>query len=802
MNLYPRPSSEFGAPEDADMLQHASYVERLARTLAGNEEEARDLVQDVWLSALRSPPRNKDNLRGWFRTVMKRTAWGRARRRRSLPLNEEECVFEEATSRSSLRAQLLQDIAQAVDELSEPYQDTVRRRFVDGLSPQRIADERGCSVHTVNTQIRRGIGKLRERLDRKHGDRRSWSLVLLQVLRAPRLPAATKHLPGWSLGLWSGAALLFVVGVAVTLRFGVQPAQPDVHPTAVNDRSLEGGQSTRIGAPRTGTRAEADGTASPVAQGSHARLEVRVVDRDGEPVDAATVLRFEKGVPADELGTTAPDGIAVVELRHDQRLPHDHLAGRRMWVLGAVLSGRVATDIVYVGEDVSVVTLSIGGNEVTLTGIVRDDRGSPIAGARVLLTRNDRFPHQQAAHIWRQGRLHREFTDDAGRFVLSGLAPGRQELRVHAPGFVRAARTLREHSGTHTVDVDLKRGTIVQGRAMCAGAPLAGARVWSRAWNPSLNEQTLTSDEGWFRLEGLAPGTHELYLQSPLDEHHGSRHEIETGAGELLDWNPDCGVLAGNYARLISEDGAPLEGWSVKVDATAGRKRTRWLRTDSEGRFRLVPAVHPIEDAVVLVYGPVYGGFPVTEPTRLRPVGGRARETTIMVRTDAFCVLEGTVLGAPEKPFAFAEVRLRKDGIAGPRIGVDEATGGFRAERLPAGTYELTVWAECQVMSLGFHTVAPGDTRTLKPMTAELPGTLRVTWPDPKVRFKLTRVLAGRDVVVRETASPESVYALQPGPYRVEALQGRELLETRIVNIAPMGKSVYEAPALSAEGGR
>ncbi|MEW6073256.1 MAG: sigma factor [Planctomycetota bacterium] len=53
-------------PDPEDLLAHAAPLRRLARRLVADEARADDLVQDTWLAALRRPPGEERNLRGWL----------------------------------------------------------------------------------------------------------------------------------------------------------------------------------------------------------------------------------------------------------------------------------------------------------------------------------------------------------------------------------------------------------------------------------------------------------------------------------------------------------------------------------------------------------------------------------------------------------------------------------------------------------------------------------------------------------------------------------------------------------------
>src|SRR5437868_11872520 len=74
-------------PEIDALLAHRGLVQRIARALVGPGGAAEDVVQETWVAALRSGPREPTSLRPWLARVAERFGLaelrrGRARRRR------------------------------------------------------------------------------------------------------------------------------------------------------------------------------------------------------------------------------------------------------------------------------------------------------------------------------------------------------------------------------------------------------------------------------------------------------------------------------------------------------------------------------------------------------------------------------------------------------------------------------------------------------------------------------------------------------------------------------------------------
>ena len=53
-----------------ELLTHARWLRLLVRRMLDDPATADDVVQQTYLSALRSPPRHRTGLRGWLATVL------------------------------------------------------------------------------------------------------------------------------------------------------------------------------------------------------------------------------------------------------------------------------------------------------------------------------------------------------------------------------------------------------------------------------------------------------------------------------------------------------------------------------------------------------------------------------------------------------------------------------------------------------------------------------------------------------------------------------------------------------------
>ena len=65
-----------------ELLANAGWVRAVARSLLGDEHTTEDTVQDTWLAALESGPRDRSKLGAWLGSVVRNKARSRLRTRR------------------------------------------------------------------------------------------------------------------------------------------------------------------------------------------------------------------------------------------------------------------------------------------------------------------------------------------------------------------------------------------------------------------------------------------------------------------------------------------------------------------------------------------------------------------------------------------------------------------------------------------------------------------------------------------------------------------------------------------------
>ena len=156
------------------VTDHSARVYRLAYRLTGNQHEAEDLTQDVFVRVFRSlDGYTPDNFEGWLHRITTNLFLDMVRRRARIRMEalpedsdripgqgpEPEQVFSDTHLDPALQA--------ALDELPPEFRAAVVLCDVEGLSYEEIADVLGVKLGTVRSRIHRGRAMLRTALQHR-----------------------------------------------------------------------------------------------------------------------------------------------------------------------------------------------------------------------------------------------------------------------------------------------------------------------------------------------------------------------------------------------------------------------------------------------------------------------------------------------------------------------------------------------------------------------------------------------------------------------------------------------------------
>lgn len=153
---------------------HSARVFRLAYRLTGNQYDAEDLTQDVFIKAFRSLARfEPGNMAAWLHRITTNEFLDHVRRRQrirmvDLPTDTDNRLAdrrtEEAPERAYEHRNMGDDVQTALAELAPGMRAAIVLRDMEDLSYEEIAKTLGISLGTVRSRIHRARAALRAKL--------------------------------------------------------------------------------------------------------------------------------------------------------------------------------------------------------------------------------------------------------------------------------------------------------------------------------------------------------------------------------------------------------------------------------------------------------------------------------------------------------------------------------------------------------------------------------------------------------------------------------------------------------------
>jgi RNA polymerase sigma-70 factor, ECF subfamily len=179
------PTADWSPPSWDEVVRlHSARVYRLAYRLTGNQHDAEDLTQEVFVRVFRSLSNyTPGTFEGWLHRITTNLFLDLARRRQRIRFEGlSDDAAERLPGREPTPAQAYDernfdsDIQGALDGLAPEYRAAVVLCDIEGLSYEEIAATLGVKLGTVRSRIHRGRAQLRAALEH----------------RAPRRPTPTE----------------------------------------------------------------------------------------------------------------------------------------------------------------------------------------------------------------------------------------------------------------------------------------------------------------------------------------------------------------------------------------------------------------------------------------------------------------------------------------------------------------------------------------------------------------------------------------------------------------------------------
>jgi uncharacterized GH25 family protein len=313
-------------------------------------------------------------------------------------------------------------------------------------------------------------------------------------------------------------------------------------------------------APGTSTLITLDGkterTGVTITMAAGAVIRGRVIDAAKQPVASARVrvglaLRSMIVAPPRQAFT---DDKGAFEIRG---MPRRELIAVAIHETAASASVPVDATQGDVGD--VTLTLDVTG---TIAGIVVDPKGQPVEGVQVSAGPN--FKNQQSVPDMVQWRLRgfpQELTDAAGKFTLTGLAPGGYLVNAQpAQAASRGRRAFGEgtpaETGVTNLRIVLEPEGAVKGKVAFADGTAPGAYTVS----VGMQQQTYTTEE--FTLDALAPAK-KIELSVRGSGFQTRVLEIAIEPGKPTDVGTITVARGRGIAGVVLADGKPVPGATV-----------------------------------------------------------------------------------------------------------------------------------------------------------------------------------------------------------------------------------------------
>jgi RNA polymerase sigma-70 factor (ECF subfamily) len=148
---------------------HGRFMYTVAYRLAGNDEDAQDLVQEALIRVRRGLERYEPgSLEGWLARIVTNVFLDEVRRRRRRPTDalpdDPERVLPPSPGADEVSTQLSDDIQAALAALPDEFRVPVVLCDVADQSYEQIAASLGIPVGTVRSRLHRGRRMLRTML--------------------------------------------------------------------------------------------------------------------------------------------------------------------------------------------------------------------------------------------------------------------------------------------------------------------------------------------------------------------------------------------------------------------------------------------------------------------------------------------------------------------------------------------------------------------------------------------------------------------------------------------------------------
>ncbi|QDV08174.1 ECF RNA polymerase sigma factor SigK [Planctomycetes bacterium Poly30] len=590
---------------------HHSRLRAFVVALVRDEEAADDAMQEVWIRALSSAPKEPRALGAWLRAVARNVVLNRQRSGSRRRFRERQVARAEALPSSAdlaERSEVQRRVLEILESLAEPHRTLLRDHYFGGLSIPEIAARSGASVHTLKDRLQRARAVMRRALERAgYADRDTfrWAVVGTLVGAPSRRPISSLIACSFAMKKILVVAAFLLLGTAWILASMARVPDPqpyesvlitetapaELQPLVIESPAEPLTSARRVAPGAAALHAEAMATTAPdfdwVVRGrvvfsenaggellarTLPRVQVRLsayhgYDLSGTAFATTVVTSSEDGA----IQWALPNPGRTVSIRaelldvpgHDAWIREHHLA-----VLG---EGPVESIFVLVNP-----------RDALVEGTVRASAAASVPGAAIV-----------GARVVYNGA--ETMSDELGAYRLAVPSRGYGGLIATAEGYRRGGVTPGELSAGAISQVDIvldpepgPEGMVFGYVRDAGGSVVSGARV--RCWS-SREEVVLTDTTGYYELHGIRayPGSavsieashhafapHEALvkgLDDPAPRDEGTQLDFELVSGSRVE-----GAVTDAFGNRI-------RGAEVWIGPSADLVANPRVFTDDDGQF-------------------------------------------------------------------------------------------------------------------------------------------------------------------------------------------------------------------------
>lgn len=210
------------SPEE--LLAHSEFIQALAISLVRDEDQALDAVQETWRAALEHPPASGKPLKPWLVAVLRNRLFSFFRKEKSRAQREASFVDQRTTASPAEiieKEEIRRKLIEAVLEIAEPFRSAIIFRYYEGQKPAEIAKRLGVPLGTVKSRLKRGLERLRKKLDVEYGGSRKEWVSNLTVVTGISGIASETAVAGSSIGWTTGVGIMKLKAKALSIAIAL-----------------------------------------------------------------------------------------------------------------------------------------------------------------------------------------------------------------------------------------------------------------------------------------------------------------------------------------------------------------------------------------------------------------------------------------------------------------------------------------------------------------------------------------------------------------------------------------------------